>query len=157
MGIRSDTECNGNAWALGRQWYKPQQANANNEVAPCHPTLLTLYIWKDRRRVLLIIHVVLGGIEAQIECSAPLNPSLHCNPIIHVYRRTPELLIQRDNENMLISIALKKKDASHSSTIVIRMRNYLGITSWSWIMRSCRDADTELHFLRGRQPFWWLI
>lgn len=61
---------------------------------------------------LQIIHVTLGGIETQIECSAPLNPSLHCNPIIHVFCRLSELLIHRDNENMLISIGLVlKKDA----------------------------------------------
>lgn len=55
---------------------------------------------------LLIIHVTLGGIETQIECSAPLNPSLHGSPIIHVYGRPSELLIWRDNENMLIIIVL---------------------------------------------------
>lgn len=51
---------------------------------------------------LLIIHVTLGGTEAQIECSAPLNPSLYHSLIIHVYYRPSELLICQDNENMLI-------------------------------------------------------
>lgn len=59
---------------------------------------------KTHRRAtfLLIIHVTLGGIETQIECSAPLNPSLYHSLIIHVYYRASKLLICQDNENMLI-------------------------------------------------------
>lgn len=66
---------------------------------------------KTHRRgtFILIIHVTLGGIETQIECSAPLNPSLYCSPIIHVYCRPSKLLICQDNENMLIRELLSKK------------------------------------------------
>lgn len=64
-----------------------------------------------RATFLLIIHVTLGGIEAQIECSAPLNPSLCRSLIIHVYYRPSKLLICQDNENMLIRELLSKKNA----------------------------------------------
>ncbi len=71
----------------------------------------TLELTHRRATLLLIIHVTLGGIEAQIECSAPLNPSLYHSLIIHVYYRPSKLLICQDNENMLIRELLSKKNA----------------------------------------------
>lgn len=74
---------------------------------------IKLHILKTHRRATfpLIIHGTLGGIETQIECSGPLNPSLYYSLIIHVYYRPSKLLIGQDNENMLIVELPSKKNA----------------------------------------------
>lgn len=99
--IRSDTKGNENAWMLEWKPHQSHTSNANNTVSVIQHCQLVYFrnffkektyvgpsylscTWKDCRRhaSLLIFHVTLGGIETQIECSAPLNPSLHCTPMI---------------------------------------------------------------------------